>query len=178
MTLSCFSFHHETHTWARWPLGPSNQAYLFAPHLEVSPTWWHLWVRLQLLMRMRTVSMWTRRNTEAWSGHSSTWRRWGRTSKSWYVCALVFKRLWGLRIGKQSSAYSGICDTLPTSAFGTPRLLIWLFMDFHMRILSGVGWIRSPLLWLASSWVLLWCFGLPANNRVLINPIPRQSMLP
>jgi hypothetical protein len=25
---------------------------------------------------------------------------------------------------------------------------------------------------------LLWCLGLPANSRVLLNPLPRQSMLP
>jgi hypothetical protein len=29
-----------------------------------------------------------------------------------------------------------------------------------------------------SFWVLLWCLGLPANNRVFLNPLPRQSMLP
>jgi hypothetical protein len=29
---------------------------------------------------------------------------------------------------------------------------------------------------LASFWVLLWCLGLPANSRVLLNPLPRQSM--
>jgi hypothetical protein len=58
-------------------------------------------------------------------------------------------------------------------------LLLWLFMDFRMRILPGVSWIGSPLLGrLASSWVLLWCLGLPANNRVLLNPLPRQSMWP
>jgi hypothetical protein len=50
------------------------------------------------------------------------WRQ-GRTSSS-YVCALVFKRLQGLCIGKRSSAYSGTCVTLPTSAFGTPHLLL------------------------------------------------------
>jgi hypothetical protein len=49
-------------------------------------------------------------------------------------------------------------------------------MDFQTRILTGVGWIGSPLLGLASSWVLLWCLGLPANCRVLLNPLPRQSM--
>jgi hypothetical protein len=47
------------------------------------------------------------------------------------------------------------------------------FMDFRTRILLDVGWIGSPLLGLASSWVLLWCLGLPANNRVLLNPLPR-----
>jgi hypothetical protein len=72
----------------------------------------------------RRVNTWTRRNTKEWSGHSSTWRRWGRTSRSRYVCALIFKRLQGLRISKRSSAYSGTCVTLPTSAFGTPRLLL------------------------------------------------------
>jgi hypothetical protein len=90
---------------------------------------------------------------------------------------LIFKRLQGLRIGKQPSAYSGIYDILLTSVFGTSHLL-WLFMDFQMRILSGVGCIGSPLLGLASSWVLLWCLGLPANSRVLLNPLPRQSMWP
>jgi hypothetical protein len=54
----------------------------------------------------------------------------------------------------------------------------WRFMVFRMRILLGVSWIGSPLLGLASFWVLLWCLGLPANNRVLLNPLPRQSMLP
>jgi hypothetical protein len=48
---------------------------------------------------------WTRRSTAAWLGHSSTWRRRGRTSSSRYVCALVFKRLQGLRIGKRLSAF-------------------------------------------------------------------------
>jgi hypothetical protein len=95
-----------------------------------------------------------------------------------YVCALVFKRLQGLRISKRSSAFSGICVTLPTSAIGTPHLLLWLFMVFQTRILSGVSWIESPLLGLASSWILLWCLGLPANSRGLLNPLPRQSMLP
>jgi hypothetical protein len=63
--------------------------------------------------------------------------------------------------------------TLPTSAFGTPRLLLWRFMVFQTRILPGVSWIGSPLLGLASFWVLLWCLGLPANSRVLLNPLPR-----
>jgi hypothetical protein len=48
---------------------------------------------------------------------------------------------------------------------------------FRMRILLGVGWIGSPLLGLASSRDL-WCLGLPANSRVLLNPVPRQSTLP
>jgi hypothetical protein len=95
-----------------------------------------------------------------------------------YVCALVFKHLQGLRIGKRSSIYSGTCVTLPTSAFGTPRLLLWRFMVFQTRILPGVGWIRCLLLGLASFWDLLWCLGLPANSRVLLNPLPRQSTLP
>jgi hypothetical protein len=140
--------------------------------------WRCLWVRLQLLMQMRKVNTWTRRSTEEWLGHSSTWRWRGRTSSSRYVRALVFKRLQGLRIGKRSSTYSGTCITLPTSAFGTPCLLLWLFMVFQTRILPGVGWIGSPLLGLASFGDLLWCLGLPANRRVLLNPLPRQSKLP
>jgi hypothetical protein len=72
--------------------------------------------------------------------------------------------------------FSGICVIHPTSAFGTPRLLLWLFMVFHTRIFLGVSWTRSPLLGLASSWVLLWYLGLPANSQVLLNPLPRKSM--
>jgi hypothetical protein len=49
-------------------------------------------------------------------------------------------------------------------------------MVFQTWILLGVGWIGGPLLGLDSSWVLVWCLGLPANNRVLLNPRPRQSM--
>jgi hypothetical protein len=49
---------------------------------------------------------------------------------------------------------------------------------FQTRILPGVGWIGSPLLELASFWVLLWCLGLHANSRVLLNPLLRPSMLP
>jgi hypothetical protein len=63
--------------------------------------------------------------------------------------------------------------TLPTSAFGTLRLLLWCFMVFQTWILLGVGWIGSPLLGLASFWDLLWCLGLPTNSRVLLNPQPR-----
>jgi hypothetical protein len=37
MTSSCRSSHHAARTWLRWPPGPSNQAYLSSPHLEVSP---------------------------------------------------------------------------------------------------------------------------------------------
>jgi hypothetical protein len=44
--------------------------------------------------------------------------------------------------------------------------------------LPGVSWIGSPLLGLANFWVLIWCLGLPANSRVLLNPLPRPSMLP
>jgi hypothetical protein len=72
----------------------------------------------------------------------------------------------------------GTCVTPPTLAFSTPRPLLWLFMVFRMCILPGVGWIGSPLLGLARFWDLLWCLGLPANSRVLLNPLPRQSTLP
>jgi hypothetical protein len=46
------------------------------------------------------------------------------------------------------------------------------------RILPGVGWIGNPLLGLVNFWDLLWCLGLPANSRVLLNPLPRQNTLP
>jgi hypothetical protein len=102
-----------------------------------------------------------------------------RSDIQFSVCLCArFQASHGLRIGKRSSAYSGICITLPISGFGTPRLLLWLFMVFQTRIFPGVGWIRSPLLGLANFLDLLWCLGLPANNQVLLNPIPRQSTLP
>jgi hypothetical protein len=66
----------------------------------------------------------------------------------------------------------------PDFGFGIPRPLLWRFMAFKTRILPGVGWIGSPLLGLASFWVLLWCLGLPASSRVLLNPRPKPSMLP
>jgi hypothetical protein len=37
MTSSFCSCHHAARTWPRWPLGPSNEAYLSSPHLEASP---------------------------------------------------------------------------------------------------------------------------------------------
>jgi hypothetical protein len=52
-----------------------------------------------------------------------------------------------------------------------------LHMVFQTRILPGVGWIGSPSPGLASFWDLLWRFGLAANNRVLLIPLPKQSML-
>jgi hypothetical protein len=90
----------------------------------------------------------------------------------------MFKRLQGLRIGKRSSTYSGTFVTLPTSSFGILHLLLWRFMVFQTRILPVVSWIGSPLLGLGSFLDLLWCLGLPANNRVLLNLLPRKSMLP
>jgi hypothetical protein len=63
-------------------------------------------------------------------------------------------------------------------AIGILRPLLWRFMVFQTRILPGVGWIGSPLLGLASFWVLLLCLGRPANSRVLLNPLPRSSTLP
>jgi hypothetical protein len=67
----------------------------------------------------------------------------------------------------------------------TPYFGLWYFASssfalhgFQTRVLSGVGWIGSPLLGLASSWDLLWCLRLPANNQVLLNQLPRQSMMP
>jgi hypothetical protein len=66
----------------------------------------------------------------------------------------------------------------------TPDFSLWYSASsslalhgFQMRILPGVGWIGSPLLGLASFWDLLWCLGLPANSRVLLNPLLRQSTL-
>jgi hypothetical protein len=63
----------------------------------------------------------------------------------------------------------------------TPDLGLW-YSTFSSLALHGflpdVGWIGSPLMGFAISWVLLWCLGLLANNRVLLNPLPRQSMWP
>jgi hypothetical protein len=46
-----------------------------------------------------------------------------------YVCALVFNRLQGLRIGKQSSAYQGTCITLPTLVLQISSLAFHGFSD-------------------------------------------------
>jgi hypothetical protein len=35
ITSSCHSCHHAARTWPRCPPGPSNQAYLSSPHIEV-----------------------------------------------------------------------------------------------------------------------------------------------
>jgi hypothetical protein len=43
---------------------------------------------------------------------------------------------------------------------------------------AGCRLDRKSTMGLASFWVLLWCLGLPANSRVLHNPLPRPSMLP
>jgi hypothetical protein len=80
------------------------------------------------------------------------------------------------RFQASPSTYLGICDILPTSAFGTPRLVLWRFMDFLTQILPSVSWIGSPLLGLASFWVPLWCLGLAAYSQVLLDPLLRQSM--
>jgi hypothetical protein len=37
---------------------------------------------------------------------------------------------------------------------------------------------RKSTSWTCQFWDLLWCLGLPANSRVLLNPLPRQSTLP
>jgi hypothetical protein len=67
----------------------------------------------------------------------------------------------------------------------TPNFDLWysassslVLHGFQTRILPGVGWIGSPLLGLASFWDPFWCLGLPANSGVLLNPLPRRSMLP
>jgi hypothetical protein len=36
-TSSHCAYHHAARTWPRWPLGPSNKAYLSSPHLEAWP---------------------------------------------------------------------------------------------------------------------------------------------
>jgi hypothetical protein len=43
---------------------------------------------------------------------------------------------------------------------------------------AGCRLDRKSTSGLASFWDLLWCLGLPANSRVFLNPLPRQSMLP
>jgi hypothetical protein len=67
----------------------------------------------------------------------------------------------------------------------TPDFSLWYSASstlalhgFSDVVLPGVSWIGSPLLGLASFWNLLWCLGLPANSRVLLIPLLRQSMLP
>jgi hypothetical protein len=54
--------------------------------------------------------------------------------------ALVFKHHLGLCIGKRLRAFSSICVTLPTSAFGTSHLLrcsSWFFRCGFCRVSVG-----------------------------------------
>jgi hypothetical protein len=62
----------------------------------------------------------------------------------------------------------------------TPNFGLWYSASssltlhgFQTQILPGVSWIGSPLMGLASFWDLVWCLGLHANSRVLLNPLPR-----
>jgi hypothetical protein len=64
----------------------------------------------------------------------------------------------------RGQAYIQVLASHSTSVFGTLRLFLWRFMVFRMQILPRVSWIGSPLLGLASFWVLHWCLGLPANS--------------
>jgi hypothetical protein len=61
------------------------------------------------------------------------------------------------------------CQSLITQGSDHP-----LVLEPHMVL---IGWIRSPLLGLASSWDILWCLGLPTNSCVLLNRLPRQNTL-
>jgi hypothetical protein len=117
----------------------------------------HRWVRLQSLTRTRTESPWTRRSTGAWSAPSCTWRRRGRTSSFLCVCALIFRRHWGLHIDRPSSGSSGIFNILVSLVFGTQRPPLFLFLVFRMPILRGVESIGSRLRGLVS-FGFLTCF--------------------
>jgi hypothetical protein len=57
----------------------------------------------------------------------------------------------------------------------TPDFSLWYSTSSSLELHNfsdtdfAGSWIVSPLLGLASSWVLLWCLGLLANSRVLLN---------
>jgi hypothetical protein len=67
----------------------------------------------------------------------------------------------------------------------TPDFVLWYSASSSLALhgfsdadFAGCRLDRSPLLGLANFWDLLWCLGLPATSRVLLNPLPRQSTLP
>jgi hypothetical protein len=107
---------------------------------------------------------WTRKSTRAWLAPSCTWRRRGQTFSFLCVCALIFRRRQGLHIGRPSSGYSGIFDTLMSLVFGTRRPLPFCFLIFWMLILRGVELIGNRLRVLANFWVPRLFLGHLANN--------------
>jgi hypothetical protein len=67
----------------------------------------------------------------------------------------------------------------------TPDFGVWysassslVLHGFSDADFAVVGWIGTPIPGLPSFWDRPWCLGLPANSRVLLTPLPRQSMLP
>jgi hypothetical protein len=82
------------------------------------------------------------------------------------VCALVFRRRWGLHISRPSSGSSGIFDTLLRSVFGTRRPLLFRFLVFRMPTLRGVESIGSRLRVLVSFWVPRLFLSVLVNNLV------------
>jgi hypothetical protein len=54
------------------------------------------------------------------------------------VYGLSFKLSHGQRIGKPSRGFTGTCDTLQISIFGTSCHLLWLFMVFQIWISPSV----------------------------------------
>jgi hypothetical protein len=97
---------------------------------------------------------------------SCTWQRRGQTSGCLCICALAFRRHWGLHNGRPSSGSSGISDTLLSSIFGTRRPLPFRFLAFLMPILRGVESIGNRLQALARFWVPHLFLGLLANRLV------------
>jgi hypothetical protein len=98
--------------------------------------WWRWWVRLQLLMRTRKVNTWTRRSTGAWSGHSSTWRRRGRTSNSRYVCVLIFK------LSEDFASASGEANFQVLVSHSQLRPLLLSVLFFGSSWFFGCGFCR------------------------------------
>jgi hypothetical protein len=118
--------------------------------------------------------MWTRRSTEAWSDHSSTWRRRGRTSNSQYVCALIFKRLQGLRIGVKC-IFRYLRYTLDFGLWysASSSLALHGFSDVDFAGCQLDKKSTSGTCKFLGSSLVCWS---SANCRVLLNPLPRQSM--
>jgi hypothetical protein len=81
-----------------------------------------------------------------------------------------------LNIGRQSSEFSGISNTLLSLGFGILLLLRWILLGFPILILRVVGLTERALLGLATFLDLISFAGLLRNSLQLHSPPPRLSM--
>jgi hypothetical protein len=88
----------------------------------------------------------------------------------------AFRLRHALLIGRQSSGFSCISNTLQSLGFGILLLLRWILLAFPMLILRVVGLTERALLGLVIFLDLLSFASLLGNSLQLHGPPPRPSM--